>query len=65
VSKLTPAKPEEVIKVLEKLGFRKVRQSGSHAIFYHSGGRWTTVPVRKGCGKGHPPKDTQRCKDNL
>jgi len=48
VSKLTPAKPEEVIKVLEKLGFRKVRQSGSHAIFYHSDGRWTTVPVHKG-----------------
>jgi predicted RNA binding protein YcfA (HicA-like mRNA interferase family) len=48
VSKLTPAKPEEVIKVLEKLGFRKVRQSGSHVIFYHSDGRWTTVPVHKG-----------------
>ena len=46
--KLTPAKPDEVIKVLEKLGFKKIRQSGSHAVFQHSNGRWTTVPIHKG-----------------
>jgi len=48
VSKLIPAKPEEVIRILEKLGFKKIRQSGSHAVFYHSDGRWTTVPIHKG-----------------
>jgi len=48
VSKLTPAKPEDVIKNLEKLGFKRIRQNGSHAIFYHPDGRWTTVPIHKG-----------------
>ncbi|MDI6714317.1 MAG: type II toxin-antitoxin system HicA family toxin [Thermodesulfovibrio sp.] len=48
MSKLIPAKPEEVIRILEKLGFKKIRQSGSHAVFYHSDGRWTTVPIHKG-----------------
>jgi len=46
--KLSPAKPEEIIRVLEKLGFRKIRQSGSHAVFHHPDGRWTTVPLHKG-----------------
>ncbi|VAX28434.1 hypothetical protein MNBD_NITROSPIRAE03-1215 [hydrothermal vent metagenome] len=48
MSKLSPAKSDEVIKVLEKLGFKKIRQSGSHAVFYHADGRWTTVPIHKG-----------------
>jgi len=48
VSKLVPAKPEEVIRILEKLEFKRIRQSGSHAVFYHSDGRWTTVPIHKG-----------------
>jgi predicted RNA binding protein YcfA (HicA-like mRNA interferase family) len=40
--------------VLEKLGFAFIRQSGSHAIYRHSDGRWTTVPIHKGrdLGKG-------------
>jgi len=52
--KLRPAKPDEVRRVLEKLAFTCVRQSGSHMIFHHSDGRWTTVPVHKGkdLGKG-------------
>ena len=52
--KLRPAKPDEVQRVLEKLGFACVRQSGSHMIFHHSDGRWTTVPKHKGTdlGKG-------------
>jgi len=48
VSKLSPAKSEDVIRVLERLGFRRIRQSGSHAVFYHSEQRWTTVPIHKG-----------------
>ena len=48
MSKLTPAKPEDVIRSLEKLGFKRIRQSGSHAVFHHSDGRWTTVPIHKG-----------------
>lgn len=48
MSKLSSAKSDEVIKVPEKLGFKKIRQSGSHAVFYHTDGRWTTVPIHKG-----------------
>lgn len=48
--KLRPAKPEEVQRVLEKLGFQHIRQSGSHAVYRHSDGRWTTVPLHPGKG---------------
>ena len=52
--KLRPAKPDEVTRVLEKLGFVRVHQSGSHAVYHHADGRWTTVPIHKGrdLGKG-------------
>ena len=52
--RLKPAKSDEVVRVLGKLGFTCVRQSGSHAIYHHADGRWTTVPVHKGkeLGKG-------------
>jgi len=52
--KLSPARPEEVLRVLERLGFTRIRQSGSHAIYHHADGRWTTVPIHKGreLGKG-------------
>jgi predicted RNA binding protein YcfA (HicA-like mRNA interferase family) len=37
-----------------ELGFTCIRQSGSHMIFHHPDGRWTTVPIHKGrdLGKG-------------
>ena len=52
--KLRPAKPDEVIRILGRLGFTGIRQSGSHAVYHHADGRWTTVPVHKGreLGKG-------------
>jgi len=37
-------KPREVVRVLEKLGFVKVRQRGSHKQHRHADGRCTTVP---------------------
>ena len=46
--KLRPARPEEVERVLRQLGFVLIRQSGSHAIYRHPDGRWTTVPVHGG-----------------
>lgn len=54
MSRLRPAKPGEVVQVLEEMGFSCIRQSGSHAIYHHSDGRWTTVPMHKGrdLGKG-------------
>ena len=41
-------KPREVASILENLGFREVRQSGSHKQFRHPDGRVTTVPFHQG-----------------
>ena len=46
--KLSPAKPNEVIRVLEKVGFERIRQSGSHATYRHPDGRWTIVAIHQG-----------------
>ena len=52
--KLPSLSSAELIKIVEKKGFEKVRQSGSHAIFRHKDGRRTTIPVHSGktIGKG-------------
>lgn len=39
---------DEVVKVLGKFGFRKVRQKGSHVIMEHKDSRVAVVPVHKG-----------------
>jgi predicted RNA binding protein YcfA (HicA-like mRNA interferase family) len=41
-------KPNEVGTILQKLGFREVRQRGSHKQFRHPDGRVTTVPFHQG-----------------
>lgn len=41
-------KPREVVALLEALGFKEVRQRGSHKQFRHIDGRCTTVPVHQG-----------------
>jgi len=38
----------EVIKTLQKAGFRILRQKGSHIFLKHNDGRTTVVPVHKG-----------------
>ena len=45
--------PKEVIKVLDKLGFRFIRQEGSHMFFEHPDGRTTIIP-------NHPGQDIGR-----
>lgn len=41
-------KPQEVVRILESIGFIEVRQKGSHKQFRHEDGRATTVPFHKG-----------------
>jgi predicted RNA binding protein YcfA (HicA-like mRNA interferase family) len=42
-------RPQELIRALERMGFRLLRKSkGSHWQFEHPDGRRTTVPVHKG-----------------
>jgi len=38
----------EIIRVLERIGFVQVRQSGSHRIFKNEKGRRVTVPFHRG-----------------
>ncbi len=46
--KLPVVKAKELIRVLEKLGFFKYHQVGSHAQFKHPNGLKITVPVHFG-----------------
>ena len=48
MAKLPVLKPREVVARLDKLGFREVRQRGSHKQFRHVDGRGTTVPFHQG-----------------
>ena len=38
----------QIIRVLEAIGFERIRQSGSHATFRHPDGRWTIVSIHPG-----------------
>jgi predicted RNA binding protein YcfA (HicA-like mRNA interferase family) len=40
-----PAKARDLQKVAAKLGFRMVRQKGSHARWKHPDGRATAIPI--------------------
>jgi len=53
VSRLPPLTYRTLETVLLRLGFRIVRQRGSHVFFRHPDGRTTTVP-------NHPGRDLAR-----
>ena len=46
--KIPILKPREIVCRLEELGFKKIRQRGSHKQYRHPDGRCTTVPFHKG-----------------
>lgn len=48
MSNIPVLKPQEVVRILENIGFVEVRQTGSHKQFRHADGRGTTVPFHKG-----------------
>jgi len=48
VPRLTPVQPRVMGRALGRLGFRRVRQKGSHVFYRHADGRTTTVPHHKG-----------------
>jgi predicted RNA binding protein YcfA (HicA-like mRNA interferase family) len=43
--KLVPVNHRVLFRILKKLGFECVRQSGGHTIWEHPDGRVTVVPV--------------------
>ena len=48
MNRVTPLKPTVAIRIIEKLGFRAIRQKGSHIFFRHPDGRSTVIPFHKG-----------------
>jgi len=49
MTKLPPLKARKVVKGLQAMGFEKLRQKGSHAIFHHQDCRRALIPI-------HPTK---------
>ena len=43
--KFSQIKARDLVKTVIKLGFKFRDQSGSHAVYIHSDGRRTTIPV--------------------
>ena len=48
MSKLPLMRAIKLIKILEKLGFKILRQQGSHVFLRHDDGRTTVVPNHSG-----------------
>ncbi|MBI3289842.1 type II toxin-antitoxin system HicA family toxin [Candidatus Microgenomates bacterium] len=48
MSKPPVVKTKDLVKALQKAGFSKVRQTGSHVYLRHSDGRLTSVSVHPG-----------------
>ena len=53
MSKLPLLSANDIIKILQKMGFQKIRQEGSHVFIRHSDGRTTVIP-------NHPGEDVDR-----
>ncbi|HUV02814.1 MAG TPA: type II toxin-antitoxin system HicA family toxin [Desulfobacteria bacterium] len=54
MQKIKPLPAKTVIKALEKIGFKQLRQKGSHLFMRHPVGRTTLITVHPGedIGKG-------------
>ena len=48
MSKLPVLKPSELVRILQQLGFERIRQKGSHLYLRHPDGRATVVPIHRG-----------------
>ena len=48
VTRLPTLGPRQVIRALERAGFARRRQSGSHLTMKHSDGRLVVVPIHPG-----------------
>ncbi len=53
MAKLPLLSARELSRILEKLGFKFIRQEGSHMFFEHGDGRATVIP-------NHPSQDIGR-----
>jgi len=58
VTKLAPIKPDKLLKVVNKLGYKLIHVKCSHHVFKNTGGKTIVIPIHKGktIGKGLPLK---------
>lgn len=63
MSKLSPIRARDLIKILERLSFKQVRQKGSHLRLTHKDGRKTSIPIHSGekVGRGLLRKILRDC----
>jgi len=53
MTKLPQVKPKNLARAFKRLGFQTRPGKGSHVIFYHENGRYTSIPMHpKPMGKG-------------
>jgi len=54
IDAIKPLPARKVIRALENIGFRQIRQKGSHLFMRHPDGRTTLIPIHPGekIGKG-------------
>ena len=54
IDAIKPLSARKVIRALENIGFRQIRQKGSHLFMRHPDGRTTLIPIHPGekIGKG-------------
>jgi len=54
IDSIKPLSARKVIRALENIGFRQIRQKGSHLFMWHPDGRTTLIPIHPGekIGKG-------------
>ncbi len=45
MTKIPQVRPKDVVKALEKAGFRRSRQTGSHLYLKHPDGRLTSIAI--------------------
>ncbi|MBU2496519.1 MAG: type II toxin-antitoxin system HicA family toxin [Nanoarchaeota archaeon] len=48
MAKLPKLNGKELSKIVEKLGFKFIRQTGSHVVYEHIDGRKTVIPIHAG-----------------
>ena len=48
MSRLPQISANELIKIISKIGFKFIRQEGSHMFFKHEDGRTTVIPNHPG-----------------
>ncbi|MFZ2499425.1 MAG: type II toxin-antitoxin system HicA family toxin [Methanosarcina sp.] len=64
MSKILPLPAKKVVKALENIGFKQLRQKGSHLFLQHPDGRTTIVPMHptEKIGRGMINKITKDAK---